>query len=246
MRTPLGNATRPRIWPAGHNDSANGLVPWPTYWPTSWYTQSGYQPLACPSATTGSPEQPAITFVSTERYTLANSCGSSCTNIAAQSDQTTGGEASPGQPPPVPVAIVGSGFGYLPQLLPFAGQASSLTGPGGVSLLRIQDCAEGAQCPPFTWDTAGSTASQVYIANWTDTSIWLDLNLPIDSTDIYLQSLGQYLSPVSDVSTLTFFLSTGSPANSMGCPVNSGDQLTFTVGNPQSGRTVQPPTINVN
>jgi hypothetical protein len=149
------------------------------------------------------------------------------------------------------VAIVGSGFGNLPQILPLAVQASSLTGLGGVSLLRIQDCPQNKSCPGQTacnWDTGSSTPPncQVYIASWTDTNIWLDLNLPVDSTNVYLQPMSEYLSPLSDVSTLTFFLSAGTPANSMACAVNSGDQITFTVGNPQSGQTVELQNVNVN
>jgi len=219
----------------------SGLVPWPTYWPTSSQAPAGFGPLSCPVAgTNGTPSTPVITFAATQREMPAAGCGSSCTNITAQSDQTTGGEASPGQPPPLPVAIVGSGFGYLQQILPFAGQASSLTGPGGVSLLRITDCPQNATCPTqtaYNWETATTQSCQVYIASWSASEIWLGLNLPVDSTNVYLQP--QPLSPLSDLSTMTFFLSTGIPANTMACPVNSTDQLTFTIGNPQSGVTTQ-------
>ncbi len=176
----------------GATNSSGGLVDWPTYWPTSWPSKlSGQQPLMCPPTLNGNgmAEQPAVTFISTERYTLATGCTSTCTNIAFQSQQTTGGESSPGQSPPVPVAIVGSGFGYLAQALPLAVQAGASTGPGNVSLLRIQDCAFGNSCPQpdsYAWDTGTTANCQVYIANWTDSEIWLDLNVPIDATDVYL------------------------------------------------------------
>ena len=136
--------------------------------------------------------------------------------------------------------IVGSGFGYLPQPLPFAGPASSLA-PAGSTYLRIRDCANDQSCSSPIWDTASSLAPacQVYIANWTDTSIWLEVNLPVDTQDYYQFNLRlpSTVSPLADVTPLAFFPST-TGQNQMGCAIMIGDYLSFTVGNPQGASTV--------
>jgi hypothetical protein len=119
-------------------------------------------------------------------------------------------------PPPLTVAIKGTGFGYLPQILPVAVQTSSF--------LEIHDdMAAGG-----SWDTNGPASCQMYIANWTDTSISLVANIPISATD---DASANVLSPLSDMSPLTFFTNTSQ--NTWGCPVANGDTLTFTVTNPQ-------------
>jgi hypothetical protein len=80
----------------------------------------------------------------------------------------------------------------------------------------------------------------VYLANWTGTMIWLAPNLPVQTQDLY----GISPSPASDVSPLTFFESVTSPAqNSFNCPVGSGDTLTITVANPQSGTQASLPPV---
>jgi hypothetical protein len=68
----------------------------------------------------------------------------------------------------------------------------------------------------------------MYIANWTDTSISLVANIPIGEADLDSQTL----SPLSDVSPLTF-VSTSADSPVWDCPVVTGDTLTFTVTNPQ-------------
>jgi hypothetical protein len=70
----------------------------------------------------------------------------------------------------------------------------------------------------------------MYIANWTDSSISLVANLAAGVQNQYLQDnlFSTLLSPLSDISPLTFFAAPG-------CPIIAGDSLTFTVTNPQNG-----------
>jgi hypothetical protein len=219
-------------------------VNWPNqYWPSS--TQTTPPPLNCPSTP---PSEPAtvIYFVATQFPTPAltefpappngqTACVSQpgyCSQIVVQSAQVAPG----GMPfqPPLPVTIAGAGFGTLPQPLPFAGPASSLAPPGS-TYLEISSDGNGSG---IQWDTAQNPACQVYIANWTDTSISLEVNLPVAVQDDYQIDNGlttTVLSPLSDVSPLTF---DAAPA----CPVayrsaTGGDTLTFTVTNPQNGNS---------
>jgi hypothetical protein len=127
--------------------------------------------------------------------------------------------------PPMPVTIVGSGFGYYPQTLPYAAQ--------NPQYLQINDDGNGSGTP---WNTAGTTvlpiaACKVYVANWSDTSISLVINAPIEPYNLYLPP-GDYLSPLSDFSPLTLFPSP-SGYNTQVCPVGTGDTLTFYVTNPE-------------
>jgi hypothetical protein len=219
-------------------------VQWPNqYWPSS--TQTSPPPLNCP-ATPPSEPATAIYFVATQFPTPAltefpapangqTACISQpgyCSQIVVQSAQVAPGE-TPFQPP-LPVTIAGAGFGALPQALPFAGPASSLA-PLGSTYLRISSDGNGSGIP---WDTAQNPACQVYIANWTDTSISLEINLSSAMRDGYQIDKGlttTVLSPLSDVSPLTF-------AEAPACPVayssaTGGDTLTFTVTNPQNGNS---------
>jgi len=131
--------------------------------------------------------------------------------------------------PPTPITIVGSGFGYLPNLP----QLMTSCG-GGVSCasnyLEVSDCAAGNICPPhaYAWDTSGGAPCQVYIADWSDTSISIIANLPTGVTDLYS---GATLSPLSDFSPLTLMPASGA---SFGCAVAADDTLTITVINPQN------------
>jgi hypothetical protein len=194
-------------------------VQWPTYWPAS---SPSTQNLYC----TGSvvqPTFPTIYFAASlqpppEDYTACSSPGPSCNYIYALSNQSDA-FSSP-TPPPLPVTIVGTGFGYLPQTLPVAVQSSSF--------LEIHDngVASGVE-----WDTGtGSSGApcQMYIASWTDTSISLVANVPVGE----LNGAGVGLSPLSDISPLSFFMSS-SDDPAWNCPVANGDTLTFTVKNPQ-------------
>jgi hypothetical protein len=123
----------------------------------------------------------------------------------------------------VTVTVAGTGFGYLSQL-PQAVQGSPY--------LDLNDCAANAVCPPYTWDSATATSCQLYIANWTDSSISLVANLAAGVQNQYQQYnlLSSVLSLFSDLTPLTFLAAPG-------CPINAGDNLTFTVTNPQNGAT---------
>jgi hypothetical protein len=96
--------------------------------------------------------------------------------------------------------------------------------------LEISD----AEASGGSWNTATAITCQMYIADWTETSISLAANLPAGATDAY----GVVLSPVNDVSPMTF-------AAAAGCPVAPGDLITFKVTNPQSGTSVTLPNIPV-
>jgi len=212
-------------------------VAWPQqYWPSS----TAVPPyLACGVQSTDSTK---IGFVATQFTTIARagvnvlgtvvpctSPSNPCTQINAQYKQL-GGQWQP----PLPVAIVGMGFGFLPNvILPYAGPASSLKSPSGVSYLQISSDGAASGVP---WNTATSTSCQVYITNWTDTSIALVANLPLPNRE---DGEGTFLSPLSDMSLLTFFQSLAPGAPPVSCPVaysaaTGGDNLTFTVTNPQS------------
>lgn len=123
------------------------------------------------------------------------------------------------------MTIVGSGFGYYGQTLPFAAQ--------NPSYLQINDdghSTDGATA----WNTAGTTElpiaeCKVYVANWSDTSISLVINAPINAYNLYLGT-GDPLSPLSDFSPLTLF---PNAYNTQVCPVGTGDTLTFYVTNPE-------------
>jgi len=198
------------------------------YWPSS----ATYS-LNCGTVTA---LQPQIYFAATQFPTPATtefgqSCKTAtqpnpCNQIIEQSAQTT---ESPGTwQPPLPVTIVGTNFGFLPEgSLPLA-VASSI-------YIEVSDDGAGSG---LHWNTNSPLLScQMYISNWTNTSIALAANLPVGVTDLY--QTGVVLSPLNDVSPLTF--AAASPFSTTGCPVASGDNLTFTVTNPQTGATSNPP-----
>jgi hypothetical protein len=154
---------------------------------------------------------------------------SPCSQIVYQSMQWTG--VPTGVLPPTPITIVGSGFGYLsnlPQMMASCG--------GGVSCasnyLEIKDCGSGgdtcADTGVYAWDTNNSAQCQMYIANWTDTSISVIANLPIGTTNLYSRTT---LSPLDDISPLTFM---PGPQNTFACAVAPTDTLVVTVTNPQN------------
>ena len=108
-----------------------------------------------------------------------------------------------------------------------------------VLLVFSSEAVSGSGLP---WNTNNTLPScQMYIANWTNTNISLAANLPVDVTDMYQP--GVVLSPLNDVSPLTF--GAARPTSTTGCPVASGDHLTFTITNPQSGATSHPITVPV-
>jgi hypothetical protein len=224
-----------------NSPSSSNQVTWPTYWPgTGDWTG---EPLVCPTGTLSAP-QASPSFVASlaasEHWGAGCTTGVGTCNSVSQLTWQSDAFVDP-TPPPVPITIVGTGFGYLSaaaqgvntQFVPWAGPASSLVTTGGAPLLRIQDCIGGQQgCA--TWDTAQNPACQVYIANWTDSSITLDVNLPVGVTNLYSQTL----SPLSDFSPLTFFFpDTANGGSTQQCPVANTDLLTITVANAQGGGT---------
>jgi hypothetical protein len=196
-------------------------------WPNQYWSSIVNTPppnLYCPTTESHAPS-PAIDFVATQFPTPAltyfgpgvcNILPNLCSQIIVQSAQTS-------WQPALPVTIVGTGFGFLPNVnLPLAVQDSPY--------LEISD----AEASGGSWNTATAITCQMYIADWTETSISLAANLPAGATDAY----GVVLSPVNDVSPMTF-------AAAAGCPVAPGDLITFKVTNPQSGTSVTLPNIPV-
>ena len=206
----------------------SNVVQWPTFWPQ---TPASAQSLYCGLGS--QPTSPTISFAAsllgTEDWPTCTSPGLICNYVYALPDQTDAFTTP--TLPPLPVDIVGSGFGYLPEVLPYAVQSSPY--------IEIAD--NGVGNGGSAWDTGaggtGGASCQIYIANWTDTSISVLANLPIDAFNQYL--VGTYLSPISDASPLTFFPNhaTPTPYNVQNCPLSNGDTLTFLVTNPQSGIT---------
>lgn len=206
-------------------------------WPNQYWSSTNAQPpnLYC---TTANPLSTTIDFVATQFPTPVDTpsgpqnCGNpsnACSQIIEQPLELQGGTA---WQPPLPITIVGKGFGYLPNVgLPFTLQSCGGSQSCSSNYLEISDCPSGQTCPPTAaiWDTNLNAPCQMYIANWTDTSISLVANLPVNLQDQYQQlyGLSTVLSPLSDFSPWAV------PAAS-GCPVNIGDQLTFTVTNPKS------------
>jgi len=232
-RFPISVTDGSPLYPALNNPAVNGAVNWPTqYWGLPGDTNNLH--LQCGAS--GSPFQPQIYFVATQRTSRAinhsPTCNTStqpnpCNQIVAQGPQETWDLPS-GQyqwQPALPITIVGTGFGYLPQAtLPLA--------VGSSSYLEIIDDGSGSGQP---WDTNNGAQCQMYIANWTDNNISVIAGVPGFPTP---QQNGAYvpLPPLDDVSPWTFFqLLQGSPPPSdRVCPVAAGDHLTFTVTNPQN------------
>ena len=195
------------------------VVQWPTFWPAA--TPSPLN-LYC-TQPPNQPTSPAIDFVASlvphEDYSVCGTPGA-CNYVYPLSPQTDAFTTA--TPPPLNVTIAGTGFGYLPEILPYVTKSSTY--------LRIQDDGHGSGT---AWDTNAGNSCQMYIANWTDTSIALVVNAPIDAYNQYLGEGPQnWLSPLSDFSPLTLFTNA---YNTWSCPVSMGDSLTFSVINPQTG-----------
>jgi hypothetical protein len=220
------------------------VTQWPTYWPSTTYPAP--QSLTCGTQT---PPSPSFYFATSQwPYSVEASNSSlectaawaNCTSVTAQT--LPAAEQTEGQPP-LPITLVGTGFGYLQQYqvpdngplefdLPFippAGYASS-------QYLAVQDERSGTP----VWNTIDNPSCQVYIANWTGTSVSFIVGVPVDASDQY----GVALSPLNDLSPLSFFYENGSGTigtNTMNCSISPGDLLTFTVTNPESGNSSSTP-----
>jgi hypothetical protein len=195
--------------------------------------------LNCTAASTN---PPAVDFVATQfpipvdTSSVATNCGdlpNNCSQIITQSTQATANSAGSWQPP-LPVTIVGSGFGFLPDV-PSA-VPGSLTQP--FPYLNIHNDNNSGQHQP--WDTDTNADCQVYIISWTDTSISLVANLQTGLQDAYqiANAPDTYLSPLSDFGPSSFVAL--APTIQTGCPVAYQDHLSFTITNPQSEATLTP------
>ena len=201
--------------------------------PQQYWPPSATYSLNCGTVAAASPQ---IYFAATQFATPATtefgqSCNTAaqpnpCNQIVEQSLQTT--ESSGTWQPPLPVTIVGTNFGFLPSgSLPLVAASSNY--------LEVNNDGAGCGVP---WNTNNLLPScQMYILNWTNTSISLAANLPVGVTDLYQP--GVVLSPLADISPLTFAATP--PTSTTGCPIASGDHLTFTITNPQSGAISNPP-----
>ncbi len=224
-----------------------------TNWPNqSWPGVTGgvSPPLVC---STTSPNTPQIDFVATQfpvpvdasltTYpTSPQSCNTSyltqttpCSQIVFQTPQSTG-VSSGTLPPPVPITLMGVGFGYLPNLPQLM---TSCTTSCSSNYLEIID--NGAGSGTSGWDTSNGANCQVYIANWTDSTISILANLPVNVTDSY-NSGTTPVSPLSDFTPWTLM-----PTSTPPCPIGynvttlTGDLLKFIVTNPQSGSSINIP-----
>ncbi len=232
------------IFPAVNNPSisggGNGPLNWPqTYWP-GWGTVANE--LVCGSQSSEPSNQ--IYYAATQRITEAvnkgcNSVPNTCTDAIPESPQESWDLAT-GQylwQPPAPITIVGTGFGYLPSLPQT--MASCATPQNCPNYLRIQN--DGGSGVHLGWDTSMGAPCQVYIANWTDTSVSVMANLPVG----VVNGLGTAVSPLTDIGPLTLPQSLLSGAPPLVCQVMPNDKLTLTVTNPQSGIPLTLPSITV-
>lgn len=122
--------------------------------------------------------------------------------------------------PPLPLTIVGTGFGYLSGL-PWVGLKPPYI------VVSNDDASHGGQNP---WNTGSGVLGQcqVYIADWSDTAISLMVGLP----QTVVNQASVTISPYTDMGPQTFF----QQAPSSNCPVSVNDNISVTVTNPQSGQ----------
>jgi len=211
-----------------------------------WSSSAGAAPpyLSCPGGLQTTP-QPEVYFAATQYTVPATTYESDngvncatdaphnpCDQLIFQEAQTTELAGGAAWQPTLPVTIVGVGFGQPPGVTLPLTVAGSATNPFGY--LDIQnDNASGLHQP---WHSSTDASCQVEIFNWTDTSITLSV-LETGLTDLY----GVTPSPLTDASPLDF--EAPPLGSSTGCPSQAGDNLTFTVTNPQSGQsfTLTPP-----
>jgi hypothetical protein len=190
-----------------------------TYWPGN--VSGTTSNLVCP-ATGISPNQPSTPTINFVASLAPSEDPSSCVNtdpvgtcnsINALSTETGAYGTTYPVTPPMPVTIVGSGFGYPGETLPYVAP--------NPAYLQIQD--DGKSTGGTTaWSTNGTTGinggqasnCQVYIANWSDASISLVINAPIKAYNLYLPT-GDYLSPLSDFSPLTLYFPSPNGYNSV-------------------------------
>jgi hypothetical protein len=233
-----------QVYPLLNTPGSTSQINWPAaYWPAA-STNPPY--LNC--GTTASTAAPQINFVATQfpipvddRTNYSGSptnCTSaygsnSCSQIVAQSTQVTELAGGAVWQPGLPIKIVGQGFGNLsfnqsPQQIQIPAVLTLGTSP---NYLEVYDCPSGSLGPGQTCATwsAPSASCQIYVGNWTDSTISLVVNLPNDAQSMYelANERTAYLSPLSDFGLLTFPAATG-------CSLAAGDELFFAVTNPQT------------
>lgn len=231
----------------------NGAGPtYPILWPQTYWPSSSTNPpnLNCGTTTTGLPTT-QIDFVATQfpipvddssftgsptncNTAMANN---TCSQIVAQSTQVTEEMGGTAWQPGLPITIVGQGFGTLtfgssPSQAQIPAVVTSSTSP---SYLTVYNCGGGTNSDPSkcaVW-TAPNSNCEIFVSNWTDSSVSFMVNLPVNIQSMYQQNveLGGYLSPLSDYSPLNF-------AAASACSISGGDNLYFKVTNPQTGAAV--------
>ena len=222
------------------------------FWSDSTNTET-HLTLSCPSSSgVSTTATPAITYVSTQAPVPVNAptslflgspqdCATptDCNQIILQSAQMTEAAGASPWSPGLPLKIVGSGFGYygFPSSSSQNAGLPSLISAGTVSPnLTISHCPAGnfggGTCSTYDWTTANRSGCQLYLTNWTDTSISVVLGLKAAIENVYEteNSLSQVLSPLSDLTPADL------PAGSQ-CVSVSGDYLFFAITNPQSSNS---------
>ncbi len=239
-------------YPLANGASSANPITWPqTYWPSS-STNPPY--LNCGTTTSGLTTQ--IDFVATQfpipvddsnisgsptncNTAMANN---TCSQIVAQSTQVTEEMGGATWQPALPITIVGQGFGTLtfgsnPSQSQVPAVLTSSTSP---NYLTVYDCGGNtndtnpAACAIWTAPTSVGGGCEIYVANWTDSSISFMVNLPVNVESMYQSNYENppgYLSPLADYSPLNF-------AAASACSISGSDNLYFKVTNPQTGVSV--------
>jgi len=157
-----------------------------------------------------------------------------CSQIVAQSTQVTEESGGASWQPALPITIVGSGFGALTFGSSLqAAIPAVITSSTSPNYLTIYDCGSGTLGSGCSGWTSPATHCEIYVANWTDSTISLVVNLPVNKQNYYQNVfLGSgSLSPLADFSLNTF-------SESPNCSVSTGDNLYFAVTNPQTLATI--------
>ncbi|HUE03542.1 MAG TPA: hypothetical protein VMR62_28555 [Bryobacteraceae bacterium] len=233
-------------YPLTNGAGPSNALTWPIqYWPSS----STLPPYLNCGTTSNNLPTTQIDFVATQFPIPVDDSGiagspagcnsaissNNCSQIVAQSTQYSelGGGAA--WTPALPITIQGQGFGTL--TLGQSQQAqlpALLTSSTSPSYLTIQDCPNKGLLPcTGGWSTPAQSC-QIYVSNWTDTTISLVMNLPVGA----LNMANDILSPLNDYTPANFDAASA-------CPINANDNLYFTVTNPQTGGVVTSTPVTV-
>jgi hypothetical protein len=189
--------------------------------------QPGY--VAPPNFNTQSP----CDYLDTYTPPNGNNAGTNSNPCMQVIQQVTENESTTTYQPPLPLTIVGTGFGYLSGLPRVVSPATS------PQYIDAQEWTyPGPPSGQELWDSnSNSTGNcQVYITDWNDTGISLLLGLPpAAGAGGITNGEQQYLNPLTVMSPMSFFPKTSNVA----CPVTYGsvsqpNYLYVKVTNPQS------------